>query len=334
VTNGLGGSQAEPDPLPEGSGKPAPFVVGVDGGGTGSRAVLMDLQGREIHMVGGPPGLVDPSDPQGAARAMAGVVREVVLQADLGLPAEALWAGLAGAGRVEAREGVEAALAALGLAHEVRVGMDVQGAHQDAFGGGPGLVLVVGTGSMGWGRDPEGREVRVGGWGSFLGEEGAGYWMGMEALRAVARAADGRGPPTLLVPAILEALHLPDPHSLIRWVAAASKGEVGALAPLVLDAVSQGDASAKDLIERGLEALGRYLDVLARAWAPWGVSFPVALCGGMAEEGGPLREPLARMVAERGGILHPGPVVAARGAARLALGLALGTRPEDPSFDR
>jgi N-acetylglucosamine kinase-like BadF-type ATPase len=292
----------------------------------------MDLQGRELHMVVGPPGLVDPSDPAVAARAMAAVVRAAVLQADLGLPAEALWAGLAGAGRVEAREGVEAALAALGLAHEVRVGMDVQGAHRDAFGTGPGFVLVVGTGSMGWGRDPEGREVRVGGWGSFLGEEGAGYWMGMEALRAVARAADGREPPTLLVPTILEALHLPDPHSLIRWVGEASKGEVGALAPLVLEAASQGDPSARDLIERGLEALGRYLDVLARAWAPWGGSFPVALSGGMAGEGGPLREPLARMVAERGGILHSGPVVPARGAARLALELAQGTRQERPSF--
>lgn len=317
---------------PPGPGAPAPFVVGVDGGGTGSRALLMDLQGRELHMVGGPPGLVDPSDPQGAARAMAGVVREAARQADLRLPAEALWAGLAGAGRREAREGVEAALATLGLARRVSVGMDVQGAHRDAFGAGPGFVLVVGTGSMGWGRDPEGREVRVGGWGSFLGEEGAGYWMGMEALRAVARAADGREPPTLLVPTILEALHLPDPHSLIRWVGEASKGEVGALAPLVLEAASQGDPSAKDLIGRGLEALGRYLDVLARAWAPWGGSFPVALAGGMAGEGGPLRESLSRMVAERGGILHFGPVVAARGAALLALELAQGTGPEHSSF--
>jgi len=317
---------------PAGPGAPAPFVVGVDGGGTGSRALLMDLQGRELNMVVGPPGLVDPSDPEGAARAMASVVRAAVLQADLELPAEALWAGLAGAGRREAREGVEAALATLGLARRVSVGMDVQGAHRDAFGAGPGFVLVVGTGSMGWGRDPEGREVRVGGWGSFLGEEGAGYWMGMEALRAVARAADGREPPTLLVPTILEALHLPDPHSLIRWVGEASKGEVGALAPLVLEAASQGDPSARDLIERGLEALGRYLDVLARAWAPWGGSFPVALAGGMAGEGGPLRESLSRMVAERGGILHSGPVVAARGAARLALELAQDTRQERSSL--
>jgi len=310
-----------------------PFVVGVDGGGTGSRVFLMDLQGRELHVAQGPPGLVDPSDPQGAAAAMAATVREAVDRVDLRLPARALWAGLAGAGRSEAREGVEAVLGALGLALEVQVGMDVQAAHRDAFGADPGCVLVVGTGSMGWGRDPEGWEVRVGGWGSLLGEEGAGYWMGMEALRAVARAADGRESPTLLLPTILETLHLPDPHSLIPWVAWAGKGEVGALAPLVLEAASRGDPAARGILDRGLEALGRYLDVLARAWASWGSSFPVALAGGMAAEGGPLREPLARMVAEQGGILHPGPVIPARGAALLALELAEPTR-SGPSHSR
>lgn len=335
MTLGPGGPGAAPGSRPEasgamhgsrreGAGEPAPFVVGVDGGGTGSRVLLMDLRGRSLYLAEGPPGLVDPSDPEGAAGAMAATVRDAVRSAGLGLPARALWAGLAGAGRVEARRAVQEALEPLGLALRVGVGMDVQGAHRDAFGSGPGFVLVVGTGSMGWGRDPEGREVRVGGWGSFLGEEGAGYWMGMEALRAVARAADGREPPTLLVPTLLEALRLPDPHSLIRWVSEASKAEVGALAPLVLAAASTGDAAARGILDRGLEALGRYLDVLARAWAPWGGSFPVALAGGMAGEGGPLRDALTRMVGERGGSLYPEPVNPARGAARLALELMAG----------
>jgi glucosamine kinase len=300
----------------------APMVVGLDGGGTGSRVLLMDLKGAGLHMTEGPPGLVDPSDPRAAAQAMAVVVRRAAEESGLSLPARALWAGLAGAGRLETRRAVEEELGALGLARRVRAGMDVQGAHRDAFGNGPGFVLVVGTGSMGWGRDPDGMEVRVGGWGSSLGEEGAGYWMGMEALRAVARSADGRDPPTLLLPTVLEALHLPDPHSVIRWVAEASKGEVGALAPLVLEAASQGDPSARSIVGQGLEALGKYLDVLARTWAPWGDAFPVALAGGMAAEGGPLRAPLARMVEERGGVLHADPVVPARGAARLALELA------------
>jgi N-acetylglucosamine kinase-like BadF-type ATPase len=299
-------------------------VAGLDGGGTGSRVLLMDLQGRDLYMTEGPPGLVDPSDPGGAARAMAAVVRQAAHKSGVPLPIRALWAGLAGAGRPEIRTAVEEELGALGLAGQVKVGMDVQGAHRDVFGEGPGFVLVVGTGSMGWGRDPDGMEVRVGGWGSHLGEEGAGYWMGMEALRAVARSADGRDPPTLLLPTVLEALHLPDPQSLIRWVAEASKGEVGALAPVVLESASQGDPSARAIMDRGLAALGTYLDVLARAWAPWGDAFPVALAGGMAAEGGPLRAPLARMVEERGGILHSGPVVPARGAARLALDLTRG----------
>src|SRR5439155_1968617 len=60
------------------------------------------------------------------------------------------------------------------------------------------IVLVVGTGTVAYGRDAAGRAARAGGWGPLFGDEGGGYWVGCEALRAVARAHDGRGPETAL----------------------------------------------------------------------------------------------------------------------------------------
>ena len=154
-----------------------------------------------------------------------------------------------------------------------------------------------------------------------MGEEGSGYWLGMEGLRAVARAADLRDPPTLLTPALLGALHLPEAQDLVPWVARASKGEVGALAPLVLEAATQGDSAARAILTRGLEALGRHLDVVGDFWTPWGTSFPLAVVGGLLEEGRPLREPVLEMALRRGADLHPDPVIPVRGAAQLALGL-------------
>ncbi len=298
------------------------YVVGVDGGGSGSRALVLDLEERELGKAEGPPALIDPANPEKAAEAISETVKRSVRKAGLELPARALWTGLAGAGRASAREAVEVVLRSERLALETKVGMDVEGAHWDAFRSGPGFLLAVGTGSMVWGRDPNGLTVRVGGWGSPLSEEGSGYWLGLEALRAVVRAADHRDPPTLLTPTLLADLHLPDAQALVPWIARASKGDVGALAPTVLELADQGDPAAKAILGRGLEALAMHLAVVQRTWEPWGDRFPLALAGGLLEEGGPLREAVMDLSTEMKAELHPNPVIPVRGAALLALKLA------------
>jgi N-acetylglucosamine kinase-like BadF-type ATPase len=141
----------------------------------------------------------------------------------------------------------------------------------------------------------------------------------MEGLRALARAHDGRDPPTSLTPALLGALDLCSFWDLIPWVAHASKAEIGALAPLVLEAAAAGDPTSVGILDAGLEALGKHLGVVRAAWDPWGGLFPLALSGGLLEEGGLLRPAAMEMAAKRGAELRTGPVVPARGAARLAL---------------
>lgn len=132
----------------------------------------------------------------------------------------------------------------------------------------------------------------------------------------------GPGPkPTHLTAAILGALQLPSAPDLVLWAAQASKADVGALAPLVLGIAAQGDSAAGAILDAGLEALGRHLDVVRKVWAPWGNSFPLAVVGGLLEEGGLLRGPMLEIALERGAALHLDPVIPARGAARLALGL-------------
>lgn len=293
-------------------------VVGVDGGGSGCRVVVLTLDGQVAGRGEGRPAWVDPREPGRAAEAVAEAVRGA---AGADLPAAVLWVGLAGAGRREAQRSVEEVLEGMGLAGRVRVGTDVEAAHAEVFATGPGVLLMVGTGSILWGRDPEGGEIRIGGWGSLLGDEGSGYWLALEALRRVARASDGRGPPTLLSPLLLAQLGLPDSQSLIPWVARASRGEVAALAPWVLEAAGKGDPVARSLVEGGVAELRRHLEAAGRAWEPWGSSFPVALGGGLAGEGGPLRPWLLPVVQEVGGELHPGPREPALGAAWLALAL-------------
>lgn len=302
----------------------AAWVVGVDGGGTSSRAIILDLSGEEMGRGEGPPALLDPADPSAAAGAIEATVRGAAEDAGAALPLGTLWAGLAGAGRAGEREEMEVALRSRTLARWVKVGKDVEGAYRDAFGSGPGLLLVVGTGSMVWGRDAEGREIRVGGWGGILGDEGSGYWLGLRGLQAVARAADGRSPPTTLTGTLLATLNLDDPQGLISWTATATKGAIAALAPRVLDAAEAEDPVAADILEEGLNALLRHLEVAGSRWPASERPVPLALAGGLMGEGSALRQGLEPLVVGVGGRLVSRSIVPARGAAELALEMARG----------
>lgn len=163
------------------------LYIGVDGGGTRSRALVGDREGRELGAADGGPGLIDPAAPGDAAGSVAAVAREAARRAQIRLPVSALWAGLAGAGNEQARADVEKELRDARLARRVVVGSDVEAAHADAFGDGPGVLLVAGTGSAVRAVDPQGEVVTVGGWGALLGDECGGYGIGLQGIRAVLR---------------------------------------------------------------------------------------------------------------------------------------------------
>src|SRR5262249_9170650 len=75
---------------------------------------------------------------------------------------------------------------------------------------GSGIVIIAGTGSIVYGKNAAGRAARAGGWGHMIGDEGSGYWIGREALAAVMRATDGRGPATRLAGDILAFFEVAD----------------------------------------------------------------------------------------------------------------------------
>ena len=145
-------------------------------------------------------------------------------------------------------------------------------------------------------------------------------------MRAVARAADGRGPPTTLTETVLGSLHLAHPQALIPWVASATKGEIGALAPAVLEAALAGDPGASEVLKEALEELLAHLEVARSRWPAEKRPIPMALVGGLVGAGGGLRQRLETLVVGVGGRLVSRPVVPVRGAGSLALDLA-GTLP-------
>jgi len=164
------------------------LFLGIDGGGTKTHAAILDASGAEVGRLEVPATLVDPATPDDSIREVIALARRAATDADR--PVAGLWAGLAGAGSEPVRTEVEEALRSAGVAGEIAVGTDAQAAFFDAFGDGPGILLVAGTGSVALGRGEKRQWTQVGGWGLLLGDEGSGYAMAMSGLRGVVRAAD------------------------------------------------------------------------------------------------------------------------------------------------
>jgi N-acetylglucosamine kinase-like BadF-type ATPase len=302
------------------------IVVGVDGGGTRTRAIIVDGE-RELGRGEYSGAVATTHDPAPVADAVAGAVRRAARRAKVTLPVEAMWAGLAGAGSPAARDAVSAALSERGLAACVVVGTDVEAAFQDAFGVGPGVLVIAGTGSIVWARSRSGRVHRVGGWGRHLGDEGSGYALGMAALRRVTRAADGRAPSTELREVLLAALGLGAVEDLVAWVDTASKAAVAALAPLVIRAADRGDAGAQELVADAVTAVRSHVRTALDALAEPGQDaqgLDVILWGGLLAGGGPLRARVEGALAEAGISVRARDLDPPMGAARLALATLAG----------
>lgn len=292
---------------------PTRLFAGVDGGGTRTRAVIVDEAGRELGRAEHDGAVVTVARPEDAAEAVRRAVTGALDHAGLTAPVDVLWAGLAGAGTAGPRAGVTRALRSLDLADRVIVGTDVEAAFHDAFGDGMGVLLIAGTGSIAWVRDEAGVERRVGGWGRSLGDEGSGYWIGLEGLRRLTRAEDGRAPQTSLRAALLDACGAESVDQLVAWVEGAAKSDVAALAPRVVACADAGDAAAAEVVAGAVAELAHLVEAAGSPPAT-----EVVLWGGLVAPGGPLRSTLRGELGRLGLSASDRSVDPPLGAARLA----------------
>jgi glucosamine kinase len=260
------------------------YYVGIDGGGTRTTLGVADAQGQELVRRTGPPGLVDPRRPAATADLLVGLIREAAAAADQEGAAAGLCAGLAGVGNTTEREIVQDALLRSGVADRVLVVSDGEAALHGALGGGPGILVIAGTGSVAYGRAEDGRVARCGGWGMIVGDEGAGYRIGQAGLRAALLSSDGRGMPTRLLPVLLHTLGLAVPEAIPPWIARAEKSEVALLAVHVLRLSEQGDQVAREIVSEAALDLGTHVEALVDRLGPWTMVPPVVLHGGLARD--------------------------------------------------
>ena len=265
-------------------------VVGVDGGGTKTQAVILDAN---FTILG--EGFAGPSNPLrvGIANA-AKAVREAIDRAcevaklrrtDL-MVAEI---GLAGASRTELRARMREALHGMGIGEIIVVG-DADIALYGATEGEPGLIVIAGTGSICCGINGRGKRICAGGWGPVAGDEGGGSWIARRALRAIAHAADGRGAATSLTKAACAYFHVSDSNDLSTAIYAPSitNERLAGFGKQVIEAANSKDRIASEILdEAGKELAGMAAAVIRNLKLEREV-FQVAYVGGVFASGGEL----------------------------------------------
>jgi len=279
------------------------FLLGVDGGGSGTRARLWSAHGQVLGQgEAGPSGLG-----QGVAQAWRHVqlsVERAFAQAGLATAAPAdcaLGLGLAGACTPQLADDFRRHAPAYALlALDTDAGTALLGAHA----GQPGVIVAAGTGSVGEALYPDGTRKQVGGWGFGVGDEGSGGWLGLGAMREAHRALDGRAPAGALARAVW-AVAGGEREALLDWCAGAGQRGYARLAPLVFEH-ADADEVARSLLAQAAAALGE----MARTLDPGG-HMPVALMGSVARRLAPRLAPALRQrcVAPQGDAID--------GAARL-----------------
>jgi glucosamine kinase len=296
--------------------------LGIDAGGTRT-TVLLARDTTILARVSGGPGAVRPGRALATAARIAATARHALTEGGV-LAADVLVIGAAGAGRDPERSELRDGLRHERLAERVMVLGDLEIALEAAFGSGPGIVLISGTGSVAVGRTADGRIHRRGGYGWQIGDEGGGFAISRAALGAVARAHDGRSPETGLGKALLAAAPVKEFDPLIRWTVSADPSEIAALAPVVFQVAAQGDPVAQQIVNAAAEDLAQLASSLLGVFGPK-KQVPLALSGGNLAANRGLRGPLLEQLKKQTRfVVRQEEIVPAEGALGIARRLAAG----------
>jgi glucosamine kinase len=280
-----------------------PYYLAIDGGGTKTRCLLADETTVLANATAGGSNIVRLGE-QPAREALHTAVRKVCTTAKIS-PAQigAVCIGAAGAARPEIAAKIRNILAELMGVTPVSIEVvgDAEIALEAAFGAGPGVIAIAGTGSIAYGRDAAGRIVRAGGWGFAISDEGSGHWIGRRAISAVVNAHD-QGGETALTAMILHAWKISTLDELVQHANSTPPPDFPRLFPIVLRAADEGDAIARDLLEQAGAKLANLAAIVVRRLAPQtsvagpaagplaGAVLPVAMTGSVFRQSSVVRQ--------------------------------------------
>jgi N-acetylglucosamine kinase-like BadF-type ATPase len=302
-------------------------VLGIDAGGTKTVCLLADDTGQVIAEARGAGANLQTVGELGVEKVLHTVMEEAM--AEHPVSPVAICLGMAGVDRPEERRVVQSIMRRIGYKSRALIVNDALIALVAGVGDQPGVVLVAGTGSIAYGRNAANQAARAGGWGHVVGDEGSGYWIGREALRAALRDADGRGPATTLTAQLVAHFGVSQPSGLVRVIYDRNlqPRAVATVAVCVQEAADAGDVVARGILEdAATELVIAARSVITRLGLA-SDAFPCLLAGGMYRAVPFLAAALSRRVPEGAPLadVRELKVDPALGAVHLAIEEACGT---------
>ena len=240
------------------------YIIGIDGGGTNTIGLLATETGECIAKVQAGPSNYHVVGTEQTQDVLKEIVSELSTHVD-NTPLHSIHfcLGMAGLGREEDKRVIGQICDEIGINKNRILTHDAHIALVGGTGKQEGVIVISGTGSIVYGIDLHGVEVRAGGWGYLLGDEGSGYDIALKGLQAVARAADKREQPTQLTDMILNRLDLDKPSDLIRWTHAAERDEIAQLSQVVFKVLEMGDSKAEKIIDSAFSELACAVETVA-----------------------------------------------------------------------
>jgi glucosamine kinase len=256
------------------------IFLGIDGGGSKTSCVI----GDETSVLGAGTAagsnVVRVGERQ-ARESLTAAIRQACAAANVS-PAriERTCVGIAGGARPEIAAVVRRSLSEF-VSGEIEVVGDMLIAMEAAFGSGPGVIVIAGTGSIAYGRNSKGEIARAGGWGFAISDEGSGHWIGRSAVEACMRAYDEGEQAGRLLDSIMKSWGVTTREQLVITANAAPSPDFAALMPVVLSAADAGDATASTVLtQAGVELAALAKIVIGRLFDDAG-TVPVAVSGGV-----------------------------------------------------
>ncbi len=298
------------------------MFLGIDGGGSKTACLIGDeatLRGRATA----PGSNVVRIGEDLARQALHEAVQQACASAKA-TPAQIRRAciGLAGGARPEVRDVVHRIMAEI-LPGDIEVVGDMEIAMEAAFGDGPGVIVVAGTGSIAYGRNPQGQTARAGGWGFAISDEGSGYWIGRTAVATSVREGE-QSADTCLLKAIAKSWGVTTHSQVVMTANGTPSPDFAALFPIVLKAAEKQNKQARQVLTQAAAELVALAEEIMDRVFPDTAGVPVAMSGGVFAHSSQVREIFYnRLSKERPNVLLMEEVVEpVQGALRRARRLA------------
>ena len=259
------------------------LYLGVDGGQSGTTAIIGDETGRILGR-----GEAGPCNHAAAGEGRAKLEHAVTASlqaasAEAGLDAATIRFDAACFGMSGGPDDKREILAAILRTERLVVTDDAVIALAGATSTGQGIIIIAGTGSIAFGRNPAGRTSRAGGWGYIFGDEGSGFDLARQATRASLRMEEGWGPATLLRERLLAATESSSANEMLHrfYTDAWPRSRVATLARLVDDTAADSDPVAIELLRGAAQQLAMLAGAVRNELWSQGAPVEVAYIGGV-----------------------------------------------------